>query len=50
MIHVLKHDMHKNAPDSRFVADLRSEGYSERVIGKLWKWYAYSEKKGVAIY
>jgi hypothetical protein len=23
-------------------------GYSERVVDELWKWYDFSEKKGVA--
>ena len=27
---------------------LKQRGYSENAIDKLWKWYDYSEKKGVA--
>lgn len=27
---------------------LQKEGYSEVIIKKLWKWYDFSEKKGVA--
>jgi len=29
---------------------LKQWGYSEKAIEKLWKWYDYSEKKGVASY
>jgi hypothetical protein len=29
---------------------LKQQGYSEKAIEKLWKWYDYSEKKGVASY
>jgi two-component SAPR family response regulator len=29
---------------------LLSHGYSERVAEELWKWYDFSEKKGVASY
>jgi hypothetical protein len=29
---------------------LKQRGYSEKAIEKLWKWYDYSEKKGVASY
>jgi hypothetical protein len=29
---------------------LKQEGYSEKAIEQLWKWYDYSEKKGVASY
>ena len=42
--------MSKNLPDSHFVADLRSKGYSGTVIEEVWKWYDYSEKKGIASY
>jgi hypothetical protein len=31
-----------------FNALLKQRGYSKKTIGKLWKWYDYSEKKGVA--
>jgi hypothetical protein len=27
---------------------LEKRGYSEKTIKKLWAWYDYSEKKGVA--
>jgi len=27
---------------------LKNKGYSEEEIEKLWKWYDFSEKKGVA--
>ena len=42
--------MGKISPDSSFVTGLRSEGYSAIVIEEIWKWYDYSEKKGVASY
>jgi hypothetical protein len=29
---------------------LASHGYSEKVADELWKWYDFSEKKGVASY
>jgi hypothetical protein len=29
---------------------LKQWGFSEDVIEKLWKWYDFSEKKGVASY
>jgi hypothetical protein len=29
---------------------LASYGYSEKVADELWKWYTFSEKKGVASY
>jgi hypothetical protein len=29
---------------------LVSHGYSEKVADELWKWYDFSEKKGVASY
>jgi hypothetical protein len=29
---------------------LISHGYSEKVADELWKWYTFSEKKGVASY
>lgn len=31
-----------------FIRMLQKEGYSEVIIGKIWEWYDYSEKKGVA--
>jgi hypothetical protein len=27
---------------------MKQRGYSKKTIEKLWKWYDYSEKKGVA--
>jgi hypothetical protein len=27
---------------------LLSHGYSEKVVEEIWKWYDFSEKKGVA--
>lgn len=27
---------------------LKQRGYSDKAIEQLWKWYDYSEKKGVA--
>ena len=27
---------------------LQQRGYSSKAIDKLWKWYDYSERKGVA--
>jgi hypothetical protein len=32
------------------IDQLREQGYSDDVIKELWKWYDYSEKKGVASY
>jgi hypothetical protein len=29
---------------------LFSHGYSEKVVEELWKWYDFSDKKGVASY
>ena len=29
---------------------LKKEGYNTNSIGELWKWYDYSEKKGIASY
>jgi hypothetical protein len=29
---------------------LKNHGFSERTIKELWKWYDFSEKKGVASY
>jgi hypothetical protein len=33
-----------------FESLLVSYGYSEKVADELWKWYDFSEKKGVASY
>jgi hypothetical protein len=27
---------------------LKRNGYSERTVGEIWKWYDFSERKGVA--
>jgi hypothetical protein len=35
---------------SSFRLMLKNKGYSEKAIEQLWKWYDYSEKKGVASY
>jgi hypothetical protein len=37
-------------PLKSFVCLLKNNGYSDEVIGELWKWYDSSEKKGVASY
>ena len=29
---------------------LKKRGYSTEVVEEMWKWYDYSEKKGVASY
>gem|GEM_PF-2591169 len=31
-----------------FTVLMKQQGYSEKAIDKLWRWYDYSEKKGVA--
>ena len=33
---------------SSFRLALKNQGYSDDTIEELWKWYDYSEKKGVA--
>ena len=38
----------KMKPTKPFKDILRAQGYSTKTIEKLWKWYDYSEKKGVA--
>jgi hypothetical protein len=43
-----RHDMPQSVPDPSFEAMLQKEDYSERVIEELWKWYDFSDKKGVA--
>jgi hypothetical protein len=40
--------MPKSLPDPSFKAKLQKAGYSEKVIGAIWKWYDYEVKKGVA--
>jgi hypothetical protein len=29
---------------------LKENGYSDNAIDELWKWYDYTEKKGIATY
>ena len=36
-----------DAPDF-FRNLMKTKGYSEKTTEKMWKWYDYSEKKGVA--
>jgi len=31
-----------------FVVLLRQHGYSEKAIEEIWKWYDFSERKGIA--
>jgi hypothetical protein len=33
-----------------FIMLMKQQGYSDEAIEKLWKWYDYSERKGVASY
>jgi len=40
--------MNKMKPISSFVFLLRRNGYSKKTIEEIWKWYDFSEKKGVA--
>ena len=40
--------MPSTSPDPSFKAKLQKEGYSEKVIEEIWKWYDYKDKKGVA--
>jgi hypothetical protein len=42
--------MPKTTPPAKLRAMLQKQGYSERMIKELWKWYDPSEKKGVASY
>jgi hypothetical protein len=35
-------------PVKSFDQMLNKRGYSTKVIEEMWKWYDYSEKKGVA--
>ena len=41
--------MPKAVPE-RLKAQLKEQGYSNEMIEELWKWYDFSEKKGVASY
>jgi hypothetical protein len=38
------------SPPASLKVKLRSEGYSDRMIEELWKWYSPSGKTGVASY
>ena len=40
--------MPKTAPPAKLKTKLQKQGYSERMIEELWKWYDPSQKKGVA--
>jgi hypothetical protein len=35
-------------PPASLKAQLKKEGYSDKMIDELWKWYDASEMKGVA--
>jgi hypothetical protein len=35
-------------PPKKFNKMLEKGGYSKKTIKQMWKWYDYSEKKGVA--
>jgi hypothetical protein len=35
---------------SSFERMLKQQGYSDKSIQELWKWYGFSEKRGVASY
>jgi hypothetical protein len=35
-------------PPQHWKSLLRTYGYSEKAIREVWKWYDFSEKKGVA--
>jgi hypothetical protein len=37
-------------PNKTFKQLLKSQRYSKETIDKMWKWYDYAEKKGVASY
>jgi hypothetical protein len=37
-------------PSKVFSQMLEKRGYSTKAIEEMWKWYDYSEKKGVASY
>jgi len=37
-----------DSPPASLKDKLKKEGYSEKMINELWKWYDDSEKKGVA--
>jgi hypothetical protein len=35
-------------PSKKFNQMLKERGYFEKAIEEMWKWYDYSEKKGIA--
>jgi hypothetical protein len=35
-------------PPSLFKSLLKHQGYSEKTVKEIWKWYDFSEKKGAA--
>jgi hypothetical protein len=37
-------------PKLKFSGMLKNQGYTEKAVALLWKWYDFSEKKGVASY
>ncbi len=37
-------------PSQKFNQMMEKMGYSKDAIKKMWKWYDYSEKKGIASY
>jgi len=42
--------MTKAFPSEDLRAQLKEQGYSEKMIEELWKWYDSSERKGVTSY
>jgi hypothetical protein len=42
--------MPKAKPPENLRVQLRKQGFTDEMIKELWKWYDYSEKKGVASY
>jgi len=40
--------MNKMKPIFSFMFLLRRNGYSNKAIQEIWKWYDFSEKKGAA--
>jgi hypothetical protein len=42
--------MSRASPLEKLRAQLHEQGFTEEMIKELWKWYDYSEKKGVASY
>ena len=35
-------------PPKNFIQMMEKRGYSTEAVEKMWKWYDYSEKKGIA--